>query len=61
MKRIYKIESRGSVITLYRRRWRFFWFNVESRAFFYQQNKINIIKEWTRKFGKENFISDKCY
>ena len=61
MKRVYKIETRGSVITLYRRRWRFFWFNIESRTFCYSQHRIKIMREWIKKYGKENFISDKCY
>lgn len=61
MKRTYKIETRGSVITLYRRRLRFLWFPVESRSFCYSQHRIKITWEWLEKYGKDNFISDKCY
>lgn len=61
MKRTYKIETRGSVITLYRRRLGFLWFSVESRTFGYSQHRIKIMKEWFAKYGKDNFISDKCY
>lgn len=61
MKRVYKIETRGSVITLYRRRLRFLWFSVESKVFCYSQHWIKIIRDWITKYGKDNFISDKCY
>ena len=61
MKRTYKIETRGSVITLYRRRLGFMWFSVESKVFCYSQHRIKIIRDWIAKYGKENFISDKCY
>lgn len=61
MKRAYKIETKGSVITLYRRRIRFLWFPIESRQFYYSQHRIKIMWEWFEKYGKDNFISDKCY
>lgn len=52
MKRVYKIETKGSVITLYRRRWRFFWFNIESRTFCYSQHRIKIMREWIKSTGR---------
>ena len=61
MKRVYKIETKGSLITLYRRRLGILWFTVESRTFCYPQHRIKIMWEWFAKYGKENFISDKCY
>lgn len=61
MKRVYKIETKGSLITLYRRRLGIIWFTVESRQFYYSQHRIKIMWEWFGKYGKDNFISDKCY
>ena len=58
---MYKIETKGSLITLYRRRLGILWFTVESRQFYYSQHRIKIMREWFAKYGKENFISDKCY
>lgn len=45
MKRTYKIETRGSVITLYRRRLSFLWFSIESRTFCYPQHRIKIMRD----------------
>ena len=61
MKRVYKIETKGSVITLYRRRFKLFWIPVESKNFYYSEHRIKIIWDWTAKYGKDNFISNKCY
>ena len=61
MKRTYKIETKGSVITLYRRKFKLFWLPVESKVFCYPQHRIKIIWDWIAKYGKDNFISDKCY
>jgi hypothetical protein len=61
MKRTYKIETKGSVITLYRRKFKLFWLPVESKVFCYPQHRIKTIWDWIAKYGKDNFISDKCY
>lgn len=42
MKRTYKIETKGSVITLYRRKFKLFWLPVESKVFCYPQHRIKL-------------------
>lgn len=61
MKKTYKIETTGSIITLYRRWLWILWFAVESKTYYYPQHRVKIIWEWLAKYGKDNFVSDRCY
>ena len=58
-RRIYKMETMGDMITLYKRRWWCLWFPVEKRVCRYPEHGVAIIRNWVRKYGIGNFLDEK--